>query len=80
MVSDIRMNTETLVRMANQIGCFFEFMPNRSQALNDIVLHIKKYWEPRMRAQLRQHLAADQGSGLSDIVLKACSQHPDLLK
>lgn len=74
------MNTETLVRMANQIGAFFEPMPDRTQALKDIALHIKKFWEPRMREQLRLHLATGQGSGLSDIVREACTQHAELLQ
>lgn len=52
------MNSENLVTMANQIGSFYETMPDRSKAMADIAEHIKKFWEPRMRRQLLAHMDA----------------------
>ena len=46
------MHTDTLIQMANQIGAFFEAMPDREEALEGIAMHIKRFWEPRMRRWL----------------------------
>jgi formate dehydrogenase subunit delta len=46
------MNAEHLVRMANQIGAFFEAMPDREQAVRDVADHLRRSWDPRMREQL----------------------------
>lgn len=51
------MDGANLVRMANRIGEFFEAMPEREEALQGIAEHIRKFWEPRMRAQLARMLA-----------------------
>jgi formate dehydrogenase subunit delta len=69
------MNKDNLIHMANQIGQFFESMPDRSEAEAGIINHIKKFWEPRMR---RAFLAAidDQTAGeLRDIVKTAVASH-----
>jgi formate dehydrogenase subunit delta len=50
------MNLNQLIRMANQIGLFFEAMPDRQEALAGIAKHIKDFWEPRMRVELLAHL------------------------
>jgi formate dehydrogenase subunit delta len=34
------MQTETLIKMANQIGDFFEAEPNQAQAQKDIANHL----------------------------------------
>ena len=44
------MNISNLIKMANQIGAFFEAMPNHEQAVKDIAAHIQRSWDPRMRA------------------------------
>jgi formate dehydrogenase subunit delta len=76
------MHVDSLVRMANQIGTFFEAMPDRPEALEGIALHLKKFWEPRMRRALLAHI--DQGgqgeaSGLNAMVAEAISLHRDVL-
>ena len=43
------MDVNNLIRMANQIGEFFESMPDREQAMQDIASHIRRFWDPRMR-------------------------------
>ena len=77
------MHTDNLVKMANQIGSFFEAMPDRTEALEDIAQHLKKFWEPRMRRALLEHIdanaQADEGSGLSAIVGEAVDTHRKLL-
>ncbi|MBI3144701.1 MAG: formate dehydrogenase subunit delta [Pseudogulbenkiania sp.] len=65
------MDTHHLARMANQIGGFFEAMPDRQEALAGIVQHIKRYWEPRMRRELQQCLQQNGGAELKEIVAEA---------
>lgn len=54
------MNADKLIAMANQIGAFFEAMPDREQAVADIASHVRATWDPRMRREL---LACLGGSG-----------------
>jgi formate dehydrogenase subunit delta len=57
--------------MANQIGEFFEAMPDRPEALAGIAQHINRFWEPRMRHELRQIVDEQGGDGLKPIVQQA---------
>lgn len=68
-------NVDNLVIMANQIGDFFETMKNRSQSLEEISSHLKRFWEPRMRSALLQHLDQHGGVGLKEIVLDSLRIH-----
>ena len=74
------MNKQNLVRMANRIGYFFEAMPDRQQAIEDIARHVHKFWEPRMRRQMLEHLDQCDGEGLTDIVALAFTRHRALLE
>ncbi|NMM26202.1 MAG: formate dehydrogenase subunit delta [Glaciimonas sp.] len=69
------MNVNTLVTMANQIGSFFETMPDRQQALMDIAGHLKRFWEPRMRHSLLQYVDEHETTQLKDIVLESLRMH-----
>lgn len=75
------MNLHHLIEMANQIGEFFESLPDRDEALFDIAEHIRKFWEPRMRRTLLA--ALDNGTardeGLSEIVDMALKKHRESL-
>jgi formate dehydrogenase subunit delta len=66
------MKPANLIRMANQIGAFFEAMPNREQAVQDIAAHIRRNWDPRMRLALLQHIDSSGGVELSPMVRDAC--------
>ncbi len=65
------MNPAKLIKMANQIGAFFEAMPDREQAVQGIAAHIQRNWEPRMRAALIQHISESGSSELSPLVRDA---------
>jgi formate dehydrogenase subunit delta len=65
------MNAEHLVRMANQIGAFFEAMPDREQAVRDIADHLRRSWDPRMRQQLLGMSPAAMAEQLKPIVRDA---------
>ena len=64
------MNIAPLIPMANRIGLFFEALSDRQQGLNEIAEHIRKFWDPRMRAKIFSHLDAG-GAGLDPLPLKA---------
>ncbi len=56
------MDSGKLVYMANQIGRFFQNQPE-AEAVANTADHIKKFWDPRMRAAILAHAKAG-GSGL----------------
>jgi formate dehydrogenase subunit delta len=65
------MNIDNLVTMANQIGSFFASFPDREEAQAGIATHIERYWAPRMRVRLYEHMDSAQGAGLAPLVLDA---------
>lgn len=69
------MNQDNLVRMANQIGTFFESMPDRQEALDGIATHLRKFWAPTMRRDLLAQVDGGSGHGLTPIVLTAIREH-----
>ncbi|NLP62358.1 formate dehydrogenase subunit delta [Paraburkholderia sacchari] len=79
------MKADHLIEMANQIGSFFDSLPDREEALTGIAEHIRKFWEPRMRRTLLAALdgaGADAGAeqaGFTEIVAAALKRHRDSL-
>ncbi len=69
------MHLEHLIRMANQIGGFFQAMPDREEALAGVAQHLRNYWDPRMRRQLMLHVDDGLGEGLSPFTLDALRTH-----
>ena len=65
------MKIETLIKMANRIGDFFEAMPDREQAVRDIAGHLQRTWDPRMRTQLLDALDAPEAKEMKAIVRDA---------
>jgi formate dehydrogenase subunit delta len=63
------MHDDNLVRMANQIADFFRNKPE-VQAVAGAADHIRKFWDPRMRAKMAEHLAHG-GDGLSALARAA---------
>ncbi|MTD99400.1 formate dehydrogenase [Paracoccus sp. YIM 132242] len=62
------MSPEKMVTMANQIATFFDTQPGH--APDKIAAHMKDYWEPRMREQLKSY-AESGGAGLRPSVQEA---------
>ncbi|MED5619366.1 formate dehydrogenase subunit delta [Ideonella sp. BN130291] len=69
------MNPDRLIHMANSIGDFFAAMPDADEARNGIATHIRKFWDPRMRRAMFQHIDQAAESGLHPLVLQALQQH-----
>lgn len=65
------MNPQALIKMANQIGTFFEAMPDREQAVKDVASHIERNWDPRMRTALLAQLSSENTGELKPIVIAA---------
>ena len=65
------MNESKLITMVNQIGSFFEYMPDRNEAITGIVNHIRATWDPRMRQGLKHHIETCGDSELLPIVKEA---------
>ena len=73
------MDSQQLIKMANQIGQFFESMPNREVAEKDIATHLKRFWDPRMRRVIVTSLDTDDAASMSAIVREALTTHRQLL-
>jgi formate dehydrogenase subunit delta len=66
------MKIERLIKMANDIGDFFNAESNREIAAEGVKKHILRSWDPRMRREIINYCKQD-GSALSDLVRKAVS-------
>ncbi len=58
------MDVQRLVAMANDIAAFFDSEPDKAVAAEGVRFHITRFWDPRMRRQIVDHLHGG-GSGLS---------------
>jgi formate dehydrogenase subunit delta len=65
------MKLEKLIAMANQIGAFFEAMPDREQAVADVANHLRRSWEPRMREQILSSLGTADEAQLMPLLREA---------
>ncbi len=63
------MRPEKLTMMANQIGAFFKAQ-GEAEAPAAIADHLKKFWDPGMRADIIAHLDTG-GVGLDPLVRTA---------
>jgi formate dehydrogenase subunit delta len=63
------METEYMIHTANQIALFFASYPH-DEAVAGVLDHFQKFWEPRMRKQIIEHVARG-GSGLHTLVVEA---------
>ena len=61
-----------MVHKANQIALFFAAYP-RDEAVAGVADHLQKFWEPRMRRQIIDYVAAG-GEGLHELVPEAVSR------
>jgi len=64
------MDIHRLVKMANEIGTFFESAADHKEAVASIATHLRNFWEPRMRKQIIEYARGADGE-LKDIVKEA---------
>jgi formate dehydrogenase subunit delta len=67
------MKIERLIKMANDIGDFFNAESNKEIAAEGIKKHILRSWDPRMRREIIAYCHQD-GTALSDLVRTAVSR------
>ena len=72
------MNIDLLIKMANEIGDFFSGVEVNDQeaAARDVANHLRRYWEPRMRAQMLKYYEERNGAGLSELAKRAVALLP----
>jgi len=63
------MTSELMVHRANQIALFFAGYPH-DEAVAGVTDHLNKFWEHRMRDQIKQYVAHG-GGGLHQLALEA---------
>lgn len=73
------MQADTLVKMANQIGAFFDAMPDRTEALEGVATHLRKFWAPGMRRELLAHVDAHGDAALKPVVAEALAAYRSTL-
>lgn len=74
------MDIRKLVKMANDIGTFFDADPDRAAAAEGVVNHLARFWEPRMRRELLAHVEKTGGEDLRPLVREALkANHARLL-
>jgi len=64
------MSIEHLTNMANDIGAFFHAEPVREDGIKGMVNHLQRFWTPRMRRQIVEHLQQG-GAGLDELPRQA---------
>jgi formate dehydrogenase subunit delta len=71
------METKNLIRMANDIGNFFNSYPDKEQAKQDTVSHIQKFWGPDMRVMIKEYVTqtSEKDSQLDQFVFSAISKY-----
>ena len=63
-----------MVHKANSIAQFYAAYP-REEAVEGVLQHLQKFWEPRMRRQLLSFIDGG-GAGLHDLVTAAAGRLP----
>ncbi len=66
--------TGRLVAMANDIANYFHSEPDHQLAVDGIVSHITRFWEPRMRRKIIEHLAQRHGEGMNELAREAVAR------
>ena len=72
------MNSSPRTIASNRLGAFFAAMPDRDEAMRDLAQHVRRFWEPRMRRQLFEHLDERRGEGVDALVVAALQRHRTL--
>jgi formate dehydrogenase subunit delta len=69
------MEDHVMVHKANQIALFFAAYP-REEAIAGVADHLQRFWEPRMRRQIKEYIA-NGGAGLHELVPPGVEQLKD---
>lgn len=67
------MRIERLVAMANDIATYFTIEPDHAAAVAGVRDHLKRFWDPAMRRQIKAHLT-EGGEGLLPLAQEAVQE------
>jgi len=69
------MSPEKMIHMANQIATFMATQAgdDDNAGVGGVAYHLRRFWEPQMRAQLLAYLDAG-GAGLNPLVIAAAQR------
>lgn len=65
------MSSESLIKMANQIGQYFASEPDKAVAVRGVYQHIKSFWTPAMCRELMAWQTKHPDAVLHPLVLEA---------
>jgi len=63
------MKIDALIKMANQVASFFhgEGGDKPEEAAQLVAMHLRRYWEPRMRKEMIEYFRSSGGEGLDEL-------------
>lgn len=64
------MSPDKLVRMSNQIAIFFRSQPGSDQ-VDKVAGHLKDFWGPEMRQELKTYAGSGHEAELDELVRRA---------
>jgi formate dehydrogenase subunit delta len=68
---------DNLIKMANQIGSFFDSFTDRELARAEVAKHLSRFWDPRMRRAIMAYETENKDhNALMPIVREALSTMP----
>jgi formate dehydrogenase subunit delta len=67
------MDIQRLIHMANDIARFYRAEPDREAAVNGVLTHLQRFWDPRMRREIRAHWEQG-GADLDELVHTAVAR------
>jgi formate dehydrogenase subunit delta len=68
---------DNLIKMANQIGSFFDSFTDRELARAEVAKHLSRFWDPRMRRAIMAYAAENKDhNALMPIVREALNNMP----
>lgn len=74
------MDHKKLVRMANQIAQFFAAEPDPKAAVDGVVGHLRRFWEPRMRKEILAAFDRGETAEMHALVVEALKAHRAVLQ
>lgn len=69
--------TAILVQMANDIAIHLAAEPDQTQAIDDVLGHLQRFWDPRMRRKLADHVRSTGGEDLTPLARAAALRLPE---
>ena len=66
---------DKLIRMAEQISANISIDEDSQRKGEKLALHMKKFWDPRMRQNFLEYASSERGAGALSPPLAAAAEH-----